>query len=451
MPMGSWIPQIRASRYQEGEAMIVCNDYRRGDFKPYIFRTTNFGQSWEQILESTNVQGYALCVLQDPVQPNLIFVGTEKGLWVSFDKGTSFEQWKNGYPSVSTYDLAIQEREADLCIATFGRAIYVMDDIRPLRKFAANGGGAPKKKLVVFEAPTAYEVQFKNKMGYDYSTWGLYDGKNRSRGASYSFYIQPSAKKDTAKSSKTDSVWVKIYNPQNELIRTMQIKADTGFNRNYWGFETKGLRRLGSPKPKASSPEPLGDMPVFPGTYKMVISLGKEADSTMIVVQSAPGQTISQQVYDSKVAALNRLEKSTSKVVEIADRLTEADEIIAKVEAQLKNVEGAEADSLLKFGKGMTDSIKKIRNFIFGTPHEKQGYGGPYEVTVNGRLYDAKGEILAKNKIPDAQEFTLIEMAEKVVVEAVEKANSFFNSKWKQYRQKADATPMKIFKEFKEL
>ena len=451
MPEGSWIPQIRASRYLEGEAMIVCNDYRRGDFKPYIFRTTNFGQSWEQILDGTNVQGYALCVLQDPVEPNLIFVGTEKGLWVSFDKGVSFEQWKNGYPSVSTYDLAIQEREADLCIATFGRAIYVMDDIRPLRKFASNGGVTPKKKLVVFEAPAAYEVQFKNKPGYDYSTWGLYDGKNRSPGASYSFYIQPSAKKDTAKSAKTDTVSVKIYNPQNELIRTIKVKADTGFNRNYWGFEMKGARGPGSPKPTATSAEPQGDLSVYPGTYKMVISLGKEMDSTMIVVKSAPGQTITKQVYDSKVLALNRIEKSTSKVVEIADRLTEADEMIAKVEAQLKNVEGAEADSLLKFGKAMTDSVKKIRNFIFGTPHEKQGYGAPFEITVNARLYEAKAEVLAKNKVPDAQEFTLIEMAEQVVMEAVQKANSFFNSKWKQYRQQADNTPIKIFKDFKEL
>ncbi|NDE10125.1 MAG: hypothetical protein EBZ95_06140 [Chitinophagia bacterium] len=451
MPEGSWIPQIRASRYLEGEAMIVCNDYRRGDFKPYIFRTTNFGQSWEQILDGTNVKGYALCVLQDPVEPNLIFVGTEKGLWVSFDKGVSFEQWKNGYPSVSTYDLAIQEREADLCIATFGRAIYVMDDIRPLRKFAANGGGASKKKLVVFEAPAAYEVQFKNKPGYDYSTWGLYDGKNRSPGASYSFYIQPSVKKDTAKSAKTDTVSVKIYNPQNELIRTIKVKADTGFNRNYWGFEMKGARGPGSPKPTATSAEPQGDLSVYPGTYKMVISLGKEMDSTMIVVKSAPGQTITKQVYDSKVLALNRIEKSTSKVVEIADRLTEADEMIAKVEAQLKNVEGAEADSLLKFGKAMTDSVKKIRNFIFGTPHEKQGYGAPFEITVNARLYEAKAEVLAKNKVPDAQEFTLIEMAEQVVMEAVQKANSFFNSKWKQYRQQADNTPIKIFKDFKEL
>ena len=449
MPVGAWIPQIRASRYHAGEAMLVCNDYRRGDFTPYIFRTTNFGQTWEAILDSTNVKGYALCVLQDPVEPNLIFVGTEKGLWVSFDKGTSFEQWKNGYPSVSTYDLAIQEREADLCIATFGRAMYVLDDIRPLRKFAANGGIAPKKKLLVFEAPTAYEVQFKNKSGYDYSTWGLYEGKNRNRGAAYSFYIQPPAKKDSANSSKSDSVWVKIYNSQNDLIRTFQMKADTGFNRNYWGFETKGFRGPGSAKPTATSVEPQGDLSVFPGTYKMVISLGKELDSTMIVVKSAPGQDISKQVYEAKMAALNRLEKSIGKVVNITDRLTEADEMIAKVEAQLKNIEGAEADSLLKLGKVMTDSIKKIRNFILGTPHEKQGYGAPYEITVNARLSTAKWELLGKNKLPDAQEFVLIEMAEQVVVEAIQKANGFFNGKWKQYRQQADITPMKIFKDFK--
>ena len=66
---------------------------------------------------------------QDPTQPNLIFVGTEQGLWISLDNAATFQQFKNGYPSVSTYDLAIQERENDLVIATFGRALYILDDI----------------------------------------------------------------------------------------------------------------------------------------------------------------------------------------------------------------------------------------------------------------------------------------------------------------------------------
>ena len=448
MPLGAWIPQIRASRYNAAEAFVVCNDYRRGDFKPYIFRTKNYGQSWEMVLNDKKVKGYALCIIQDPVEPNLIFAGTEQGLWVSFDNGTNFEQWKNGYPSVSTYDLAIQEREADLCIATFGRALYVMDDIRPLRKFAATNGSVATKKLIVFESPIAYQAEIKNKSGYDYSTWGLYDGENRSTGAAYSYYIKPGEKLDTSKKMKSDSVTIKILDEKNEVIRTFKQKADTGFNRNYWGFETKGIRQPGSAKPKPNSPEPRGSMSVFPGTYKMVIAMGKEADSTMLVVKADPAVQISRQVYDAQSAALKRIEKSTLKVVAITDRLSEAEEIIAKVEAQLKNIEGSDADSLRKSGKAMTDSIKKIRNFIMGTPQEKQGYGSPYEATVTGWLREAKGEVLGKIKIPDAQEFGLIEIAEGSVDEAIKKTNMFFNGKWKDYQQQADNTPMKSFKDF---
>ncbi|RYY96717.1 MAG: hypothetical protein EOO11_12780 [Chitinophagaceae bacterium] len=130
MPVGAWIPQVRASRYNAGEAFVVANDYRRGDFTPYIFRTTDYGKTWTRLVDEKKVRGYALTMIQDPAQPNLIFVGTEHGLWVSLNNGASFQQWKNGYPSVSTYDLAIQEREADLVIATFGRSLWVLDDIQ---------------------------------------------------------------------------------------------------------------------------------------------------------------------------------------------------------------------------------------------------------------------------------------------------------------------------------
>ena len=450
MPVGAWVPQIRASRYHAAEAFVICNDYRRGDFKPYIFRTKNFGQTWELMVSESKVKGYALCMIQDPVEPNLIFAGTEQGMWVSFDNGAAFEQWKNGYPSVSTYDFAIQEREADLCIATFGRALYVMDDIRPLRKFAAGGGKTATKKLTVFESPVAWQAQQKRKAGYDYSTWGLYDGQNRNRGATYSFYVKPPEKSDTSK-PKADSVSVKIYNGQNELIRSLKVKADTGFNRNYWGFETRGIRQPGSIKPKPNAPEPATGMPAFPGTYKIVLAMGKDVDSTMLIVKPDPALNVGKAMYDAKQDAIKRLEISVNKIVEATDRLADADETIAKIDAQLKNVEGAAADSLRKSGKSMTDSIKKVRNFIMGTPQEKQGYGTPYEITVSERLREARSEIMRKNKIPDAQEFGLIEMAESLVTAALQKANNFFSGPWKKYQQQAEATPMKIFREFKPL
>ena len=455
MPIGAWVPQIRASRYDAAEAFVVCNDYRRGDFKPYIFRTKNYGQSWERMLDETKVKGYALCMIQDPIQPNLIFAGTEQGLWVSLDNGATFQQWKNDYPPVSTYDLAIQEREADLCIATFGRAIYIMDDIRPLRNAAANNGNTFSKRLTVFEAPTAYQARYRPATGYEWSTWGLYEGQNRNRGAAYSFFVIPKAfgtkdKSDTTNKTKSDSAIVKIFNQNNELIRTMKVKADSGFNRNYWGFEAKGIRQPGSPKPKGNSPEP-GGLSVYPGIYKLVISLGKETDSTLITVNADPNVPNNKEIYDAKMLMVKRIEKSTARLTAITDRLTDAEETIAKVEAELKNVEGKDADSLRKAGKAMTDSMKNIRNFIFGKPQEKQGYGSPYQVTANGSLGDARNEVLGKTKIPDAQELRMTENAEGLVNEAVQKTNAFFNGPWMQYQKLAETTPRKLFKEYKEL
>ncbi len=445
MPLSAWVPQIRASRYNAGEAFVVCNDYRRADFKPYIFRTKNYGQTWERMIDENKVKGYALCMIQDPVEPNLIFVGTEHGLWISFDNGSTFQQWKNDYPSVSTYDLAIQEREADLVVGTFGRAIYIFDDIRGLRKAAANTGNSFTKKLTLFQAPAAYMANYRAQSGYDWSKWGLYEGDNRNRGASYSYFVKPA---DSLKKAKADSAIVKIYDEKNEVIRSLKFKVDTGFNRAYWGFEMKGIRGPNSPKPKSDAQEPRG-FPVFPGTYKLVMSLGNEMDSTNIVVNADPNVPANKVIYDAKMAMLDRLNKSTERLTEITDRFTEAEETIAKVEAQLKNEEGKDVDSLRKVGKAMGDSIKSIRNFIFGKPQEKQGYGTIYQLTVNGKLDEARGEVLSKAKIPDQQEMRMATEAESLVSEAVQKTNAFFNKKWQDYKTLVEKTQINLFKPYK--
>jgi photosystem II stability/assembly factor-like uncharacterized protein len=134
LPQFCWIQQVKTNKFNAGEAVIVANQYRLGDMAPYIFRTLDYGKTWTRLVDDKKVKGYALCYLQDPTEPNLLFVGTEQGLWVSLDGGNSFQQFKNGYPSVSTYDLAIQEREADLAIATFGRSCIHIDDIRRIRE-----------------------------------------------------------------------------------------------------------------------------------------------------------------------------------------------------------------------------------------------------------------------------------------------------------------------------
>ncbi len=441
MPLGCWIPQIQASRYNMAEAWVVANDYRRGDFKPYIFRTTDYGKTWTRVVDEKKVNGYALCVIQDPTEPNLVFAGTEQGLWISFDEGNSFQQWKNGYPSVSTYDLAIQEREADLAIATFGRAMWILDDIRPLRKIAANKG-VVGKKLTVFAAPDAYQASFKNAPGYEWSTWGIWDAPNRNADASVSYFMQT----DTAK-KKTDSAVVKIYDAENKIIRNLKWKIDTGFNRAYWGMEEKGFRNPGSPKPKPNAPEPRG-LNVLPGTYKVVVSLGAQSDSTYVTVKDDPRLGNRNTVKLAQREMLNRLRNSSNKLTEAMDRLTESEDICKKIDGQLKDLEGKEIDSLRKSTKQMQDSIKAIRESINGKPQEKQGYGTMPQITVMNQLQTASQYINSKPLVPGAQELQLVERAEGLITDALKRINSFTEGKWKEYRKQAEATPVKLFKDY---
>ncbi len=440
LPVGAWIPQIVASRHNAGEVFVVANDYRRGDLKPYIFRTTDFGKTWTRLVDEKKVRGYVMCVLQDPAEPNLIFAGTEHGLFVSMDNGANWQQWKNGYPSVSTFDLAIQEREADLVIASFGRAIYILDDIRPLRELAANKG-VMKNKLEVFSAPDAYLASIRNAPGYEWSTWGIWDAPNRPTGAMISYYFE----KETPKTN--DTIQVKIYNDKNEEIRSLKWKSDTGFNRKSWGLEEKGFRSPGSPKPTPKSPEPRG-WDVLPGKYKVVLTAGKLSDSTMVTVKGDPRLSDRTSILTAQRKMQKELQEKSERLIEGMDRLTEAETIANKIQAQLKDVEGKDADSLRKTSKAVLDSIKVIREYISGKPQTRQGYGNVPQITVLNQYSTARSALSSKVAIPGKQEQVLVDRAEAMINAAVGKINNFFTGQWANYRKQVEGNPVKLFKDY---
>jgi hypothetical protein len=458
MPLGAWVPQIRASRFNAGEAFVVANDYRRGNMKPTVFRTTDFGKTWTNILEDKKVIGYALCVIQDPTQPNLIFVGTEQGLWISLDNAATFQQFKNDYPSVSTYDLAIQERENDLVIATFGRAIYILDDIGGLRKAAANMGKVFSNKVTVFNAPAGYQAHRKNAMGIEYSVWGTYEGENKKSGLPISFFVQKSAS-DTGKNAIGDTATLRFYDATNTLVRTIRTKTEAGFNRYFWGMEGRGLRASGGGGRGrmgggagfgGGAPQEAPGLPVDPGTYKVVVSAGRNfSDSTMLVVNDDPYAPTSKEVRDAIRKANARLDKTTEKLNTLNERMTEADGIIAKIEANLRDMDKKAADTIRKTVTVVKDEMKAIREMLNGKPQTKQGYGNIPQVTVSSVFGEARMTVMGKPVVPGAQEDRLITFAEQKVGEVITRANKFFDGTWKTLRALAEAAPVKIFKDYK--
>ncbi len=449
LPKGAWIPQIRTSAFNVNEVFVVVNNYRQGDFAPYIFRSMDAGKTWMNMVDEKKVTGYALTVLQDPTEPNLIFVGTEQGMYISLDNGVQFQQWKNGYPSVSTYDFAIQEREADLAIATFGRSLWVLDDIRPLRKLAK----AQTAKFFVTVPPSAINLSIKNSP-YEWSTWGMWDAPNKPTGMAISIYST-----DTVKKAK-----VQIKDAMDSVIRNLNVKLDSsGLNRSYWGFEQKGKRGAGAPKSGGggfgrrmaegtadASPAEEREFTgrdVLPGKYKVVVTAGNWKDSAMVEVADDPRLPSKNEVVLAQDKLLDQLQMVADKHNAAQDQLDDADLILVQLKAEWKDKKDKGLDSLNKVHKAITEKVKNLREMMVGKRQEKQGYGTVAAITPIGIIRNASMLVMGKTSMPGAQEDRAIADATVVAADVASKVNAFFAKDWADFRKLVEATPIKKFKE----
>jgi photosystem II stability/assembly factor-like uncharacterized protein len=137
LPKNSWVSWVQASTFDAATAFAAFDRHTFGDMAPYVFRTTDYGKTWTPLVtpqDLKGVRGYAHVIKEDAVSPNLLFLGTEFGLWISIDGGKGWAQFKGShFPAVAVRDLAIHPRDNDLVLATHGRGIWIIDDITPLR------------------------------------------------------------------------------------------------------------------------------------------------------------------------------------------------------------------------------------------------------------------------------------------------------------------------------
>ena len=449
-PKGGWVPQIRTSSYNANEVFVVANNYRQGDFAPYIFRSTDLGKTWTRMVDDKKVNGYALTVLQDPVEPNLVFVGTEQGFYVSLDNGVSYQQWKNGYPSVSTYDFAIQERESDLAIATFGRSLWVLDDIKPLRKLAATKGTV--NKFFVSAPNASYNFSIKNSP-YEWSTWGMWDAPNKPVGLPITIYSTDSTKK--AK--------VQIKDSKDAVIRNLTFKIDTGFNRNYWGFEQKGKRAAGAPKTGGGGRRMMDEesaaasasdddkeftgRDILAGKYKIIVSAGNQKDSVWVEVKDDPRLANKNEIVLAQDAAMEKLQPANDKYNAALDLIDDAELVLAGLKVEWKDKKDKGVDTLNKAHKIVAEKLKDLRAYMMGKKQEKQGYGTVPVITPLGVIRNASSLIGGKNSVPAEQEQAAIQDAIIAANEIAAKVNAFIEKDWADFRKLVEANPIKKFKE----
>jgi len=420
MPRNGWVPQVTASAHEPGEAFAVVNDYRQGDNAAYLFRTKDYGRSWQRIIDDTDVWGYVLCFAQDPVEPNLMFAGTEYGLYVSFDSGDNWNRWTSGYPTVSTYDMTIHPRESDLVIATFGRALWVLDDIRPLRALASSGRKLLNTEITVFDAPEAYLSSTRNLPGYYFYGDAMYRGQNREPGAMISFYS----------SSDSGKISMEIKDEAGTVVKTQEIKAVKGFNRFTWRLDRNPLPQLTYPSGQDQQQDPRARFfrgfggTVLPGTYTVSLSLGNAKSMSKITVSAdprmaAPDIDALRKNYERAVtfgAGIESLNAKLRNLVTVRESLAKTDKLIAEHPDFAAAVSGEY--------KAVKEELAKMDE-AFGRRQDG----------LTGRIGGYRSLLMASGPLTE-QEEQVIADAGNALEEAARMAGSFLDGSWARYKAK---------------
>ena len=270
LPASTWCAKVQASNHDARTAYVVFDGHRNGDKKVYVFKTTDLGKTWTS-LATEEIETFARTITEDLVNPDLLFLGTEYGLYVSIDGGQNWVRFEGKVPKVPIYEMVIHPTENDLVIATHGRGIMIIDNITPLRLLTDE---VLASELTIFpsEPYTITNPKFASGLSGDQEFWG----SNPSSAAVITYYMQ--------KRHVFGDMSIEIYNSEGELVKTLPAGKNKGINFVEWAVRKK------PPRVKAASPTlafRTAFGPTFPpGDYTLKIKKGENVYEGKITLQS---------------------------------------------------------------------------------------------------------------------------------------------------------------------
>jgi photosystem II stability/assembly factor-like uncharacterized protein len=308
VPEMTYVHQIIASQHDRLTAYAAFNNHRSGDFKPYLYQTSDGGKSWKALDDTLPERGSVYTVAEDHIKPELLFCGTEFGAFFSPDRGAHWLALKSGLPTIAVRDMEIQRRENDLVLGTFGRGFYVLDDYSPLRHIHAEALAEeaaifPIKKALQYVPRTTIGLRDKGHLGSSYFT-----APNPAMGAVFTYHLKEDivtlkeARRKREKETEDDPypsleelqaedqqaepyLLFTVRNASGEVVRHLKAPAKAGIKRITWDL------RHATPAPVTNryTPDPdvlfgsaeLGHL-VMPGTYAVTLSKYEDGQLTAL-------------------------------------------------------------------------------------------------------------------------------------------------------------------------
>lgn len=310
----AYVSRIITSNHDANTAYVAFNNHQNADFKPYLLKTTDAGRTWTSLSSNLPKNGPVWAIAEDHVNPNLLFVGTEFGLFFSIDGGQKWIQLKGGLPTIAVRDLNIQKRENDLVVGTFGRGIYVLDNYTPLRLLKPEMLRQEAAVFPVKDALMYIQSQPLGGRGKSFQGEAFYTADNPPFGATVTWYLKDALKtrKDKRQEAEKDAerrgapvgwptreqlraeeeeeapaIVVTIMDSGDRVVRRLTGPATAGVQRLTWDLRYPAANLSAPPSPDADFDfEPPSGPLVMPGTYKLLVS--KRVDG--VLTQLGPPQ-----------------------------------------------------------------------------------------------------------------------------------------------------------------
>ncbi|MCU1308759.1 MAG: hypothetical protein JWN45_3454, partial [Acidobacteriaceae bacterium] len=293
VPDGTYVSRLATSNHDDRTVYAAFDNHKNGDFKPYLLKSTDAGQTWTSIAANLPENGTVFAIAEDYVNPKLLFVGTEFGLWFTIDGGTKWVQLKGGLPTIAVRDIVIHKREGDLILASYGRGFYVLDDITPLRMFKPEtiqqeSTLMPVKDTLMYLESFPLGGRSKAHLGES-----LYSADNPPYGAIFTYYLKdkyktlkeqrqdaekkaakkndgsayPTLKYPTSDELRTEaeaeapSLWMTVSDSSGNIVRRIPATNASGINRVAWNLRYP---------PSELAPESRDNDEIFPWDFGAV-------------------------------------------------------------------------------------------------------------------------------------------------------------------------------------
>ncbi|MGC9990223.1 MAG: glycosyl hydrolase, partial [Terriglobales bacterium] len=366
----SWVTTIEAGRFDEGTGYATFDRHTFGDMKPYVYKTTDYGQTWTALpAQESGVRGFAHVIKEDTVNPNVLFLGTEFGLWISVDGGQHWAQYKGtDFPAVPVDDLVVQARESDLVVATHGRGIWIVDDISPLR--------ALTPEMMTKDAtllPGRPSIQYFEASGGWAEGDETFHGRSRPTDAQITYYQKGRHIFGDLK--------IEIFNQDGELVDTIAGSKHRGLNRAGWGMRVKPP----AVAPAASALFEAAQGPrVLPGTYTVKLTKGDQVYTEQLKVVLDPRAKYSLEERKAQFAL-------SMKVYKLLEHMTYGVDAIEGVRdaAKARAAKLPEKDPLRKQLERLAADCDALRSKIVATKEGGMITGEERIRELLGQLYSA--------------------------------------------------------------